>query len=221
METKNYINEVWKPIIGFDGLVETSNFGRVRTLDRSIHMPNGGTRIIQGRIIKQYLSNGYCIVFLGFTHETRTSYYVHRLVARAFPEICGEWFDGCEIDHINTIKNDNVATNLKVVTPSENANNPLTVKHQREVKLGKKMSEDFRKKVSEAQKGKKRSNITKLRISKALKKPIVQILQNGTEFCCYFSATDASSDLGISRKSINNCCLGKQKTAGGFGWSYT
>lgn len=54
---------------------------------------------------------------------------MHRLVAKAFPEICGEWFEGCVVDHINTVKDDNRAVNLKVCTQKENCNNELTRKN--------------------------------------------------------------------------------------------
>ena len=212
--------EIWKDIPGYEGL-QVSNLGEIKTQNRCLPMPNGGYKTVYGRIIKQYLTkNGYSVVILGTTHTDRKRYYVHRIVAKAFPEICGEWFDGCEIDHVNTIRNDNTATNLKVVSCSENANNPLTIEHQSSAKIGKKMTEDFCKKQSEIHQGKKHSDTTKRKISKVLKKAIIQISPEGTELFCYFSAIDASQDLGINRKSINNCCLGKQKTAGGFIWKY-
>lgn len=218
---ENFENEIWKDIHDYEGKFVINNLGEVKSQNRYLPMPNGGYKLVSGKTIKQYQNkNGYCVVVLGTTHSNKKRYYVHRLVAQAFPEICGEWFEGCEIDHINTIRNDNIATNLKVVTCSENANNPLTVEHQRSAKIGKKRTENFCKKQSELHKGKKLSEITKHKISKANKKAVTQILPNGTEFSSYFSATDASQDLGINRKSINNCCLGKQKTAGGYIWRY-
>ena len=40
------------------------------------------------------------------------------------------------IDHINTVRDDNRLENLRVVTPKENLNNPLTRKHRSEAMKG-------------------------------------------------------------------------------------
>lgn len=59
---------------------------------------------------------------------------VHRLVAMTFPEICGEWFEGCEVDHKDTNKLNNNAFNLRVCTHKENMNNLLTRAKQNAVR---------------------------------------------------------------------------------------
>lgn len=51
---------------------------------------------------------------------------VHRIIWETFN---GDIPDGYEIDHINTIKTDNRLYNLRLVTPKENKNNPLTLIH--------------------------------------------------------------------------------------------
>lgn len=43
----------------------------------------------------------------------------HRIVAKAFPEICGEWFDDCEVHHIDGNKLNNRAENLVILTKEE------------------------------------------------------------------------------------------------------
>ena len=47
------------------------------------------------------------------------SFYCNRLVAKAFPEICGEWFDGCEVHHVNENPEDDRAENLRVINKIE------------------------------------------------------------------------------------------------------
>ncbi len=42
--------------------------------------------------------------------------YTNRIVAKAFPEICGEWFDGCQVHHKDRNPSNNRADNLEVVS---------------------------------------------------------------------------------------------------------
>ena len=59
---------------------------------------------------------------------------VHRLIWEAFN---GKIPEGLQIDHINTIRNDNRLSNLRLVTPKENCNNPLTIEHYKQSNKGK------------------------------------------------------------------------------------
>lgn len=47
------------------------------------------------------------------------SYACHILVAKLFPEICGEWFKGCHVHHKDHNKWNYKASNLIVLTPKE------------------------------------------------------------------------------------------------------
>ena len=217
------MKEIWKDIEGYEGLFQVSSNGVIRSLDRYLPMPNGGKKLVKGRIIKQYMNpNGYMIVNLGKTHNDRKIKYVHRLVAKAFPEMCGEWFDGCEIDHINTIRDDNRAINLKICTASENANNPLTLKHQRDKKIGKKKPIGFGEKISNIMKGRTHTDCTKDKIRKALSKPIIQFTLDGELIREWNSATEVERELNIAHNQITACCKKRKnyKSAGGYIWKY-
>lgn len=110
------MEEIWRPVVGFEGVYEVSNRGRVRSLDRLIT-----TKRFQcqrdGKILIPFDNGGYLRVALG-KHSKK--YLVHRLVARAFPEICGEWFEGCVINHKNMITSDNRAENIETCTIAYN-----------------------------------------------------------------------------------------------------
>jgi hypothetical protein len=65
----------------------------------------------------------------------------------------GEIPQGYEIDHINTIKDDNRLENLRCVTHKENSNNPLTRKHISVAQKGKTLTATHKSKIGESSKG--------------------------------------------------------------------
>ena len=75
--------------------------------------------------------NGYSSVFT--VKPKRANILVHRLVFETFK---GEIPEGNEIDHINTVKNDNRLSNLRCVTHKENLNNTITREHKSKSLLG-------------------------------------------------------------------------------------
>lgn len=63
--------------------------------------------------------NGYKNVSLSKDGVSK-HFLVHRLVAIAFPEICGEWFDGAEVNHKDENPQNCFADNLEICTKSYN-----------------------------------------------------------------------------------------------------
>lgn len=100
------MNEEWKAILGWEGLYEVSNLGRVRSRTRRVKCA-WGMRTATGRVVQPRSSaNGYLRVALrngGFSEE----HLVHRLVARHF--VCGY---GAEVRHLDGDKSNNAAWNL-------------------------------------------------------------------------------------------------------------
>lgn len=45
---------------------------------------------------------------------------IHLLVARAYPEICGEWYKGCQVNHLDEDKTNNNAHNLQITSAKRN-----------------------------------------------------------------------------------------------------
>ena len=110
-----HLNEEWRDIKGYEGLYQVSNYGRVKRNNSLVNSKNGSKRIVKEHVIKQYVENsGYLYCILSINSRIK-KFFIHRLVARAFPEICGEWFEGCDVHHINGNKKENCVSNLTVL----------------------------------------------------------------------------------------------------------
>lgn len=109
--------EIWLPVVGYEGLYEVSNMGNVRSLKRIVNKKNGKTLSIPFKIKSiRTAKSGYAYVHLD-RNGIRKNCSVHRLVAMAFisnPE--GKPM----VNHINSIRNDNVINNLEWCTHKEN-----------------------------------------------------------------------------------------------------
>lgn len=115
--------EEWKDIEGFCGLYQVSNLGRVRSCDRTIIGSDGVSYFKRGSIKLPQNGNGrYFVVWL-YKGNKGVRKRIHRLVAEAFIENP----EGKEeVDHIDTDTHNNVFTNLRWVTRSENLLNSVT-----------------------------------------------------------------------------------------------
>lgn len=119
----NNVRSVFHRGIDYNGYYTVNDNGVVSSLDRV----DCAGKHLKGKVLKQIVApNGYVQVALSINGKPRTA-RVHEIVARAFPEICGEWFEGCEVDHIDADKTNNKATNLRVVTHTMNMRNPNTI----------------------------------------------------------------------------------------------
>ena len=151
LNIENMEGEIWKDVEGYEGLYEVSSYGRVKSLNY-----NGCKGKV--RILKQTFNDkGYLRVGLSKDGKTKTL-KTHRLVAIAFiPNVENK----PEIDHVNTMPTDNRVENLRWVTRIENMNNELTkekVKLRNSPNKGKKLSDEWRKNMGKARKGRKNSN---------------------------------------------------------------
>lgn len=108
--------ETWMPVVGYEGLYEASNLGRVKSLPRN--------NMKHEHILKIYTNpaNGYQYVGLSKNGKSK-SVRVHKIVMEAFTDYRGNGYDKKHtIDHINGNKADNRLCNLEVCSQSENQN---------------------------------------------------------------------------------------------------
>jgi hypothetical protein len=108
--------EIWKDIEGYEGYYQISSFGRVKSLSRNIF--NGhGYYISKEKILRITVEiTNYTSVGLSINNK-RKGKLVHRLVALNFiPNL----FNKPQINHKNSIKNDNNINNLEWVSALEN-----------------------------------------------------------------------------------------------------
>ncbi len=189
VERREHAMEIWRDIEGFDGY-QVSSFGRVRSLRIRSDSPIK-PMMLSGKILKQSLDkNGYSMVWL-YKNGIRFTCKVHRLVANAFiPNTeCKP-----QIDHINTIRNDNNVENLRWVTASENMLNPLSLKRNIQHLTGGKNGHARR---------------------------IVQLSNAGDIIMKWDCINDAVRALGINNHShIVQVCNGERQQAYGFKWEY-
>ena len=190
--------EIWKPVVGYEGLYECSNLGNIRSLNYR------HTNTIKNLSLSLN-KDGYVQVKLWKNCKGKVL-AVHRLVAEAFiPNPNNK----PQIDHINTDKTNNTVwfnevgsvnydkTNLRWVTKKENINNPLTIKHLSETKIGNENA-------------------------KSIYCAVLQYTKDGELIKEWASMNSAARELKINRSGICDCCNGRNrcKSYGGYVWRY-
>lgn len=101
------MQEIWKPIIGYENLYEVSNLGNVRSLDHIVKAKCNSSRLVKGHLLSPILAkNGYLVVTLGHKHIE----YIHRLVAIHFVDNPNNLN---VVNHKDECKTNNVYTNLE------------------------------------------------------------------------------------------------------------
>lgn len=191
------MNEVWKDVVGYEGLYEVSDLGNIRSKSRTIHIVQSKKEydlVTEGKALKpQPLRHGYVGVWLygkeAIKGRNGKLYSVHRLVAKAF---CPNPNDYPEVNHINEDKTDNRACNLEWC--SHKANSCHGTRGQR---IG-------------------RSNTN----GKQSKK-VYQFTFDGELVAEYPSMAEVQRSTGFRKGNIWAQMVGKAELAYGYKWSHT
>lgn len=107
--------EVWKDVIGYEGIYQVSNTGEVKRI--GTYKNQHGKEWTSNKILKPATkSNGY--MFVGLSKDNKvSSKHIHRLVAEAF---IPNPFNKPTVNHKDGNKSNNTVENLEWVTYLEN-----------------------------------------------------------------------------------------------------
>lgn len=189
------MQEVWKPVNGWEGLYEVSNLGRVR----SLHYKKP---YIMHPIVDNY---GYVRISLVKPNSKKYKRCgVHRLVAEAFisnPDNLPQ------INHKDENKQNNNVNNLEWCTNKYNCNYRNHCKNVSASRLGMKFSELHLKNLRNSH-------------AKVQGKRVGQYDTTGKLLNVFDSLSDAGRCFKTSAQNISHCCNGITNSAVGYIWRF-
>lgn len=206
--------EIWKPVVGYEGMYEVSNLGNVKSLSRVVKGSYGDFTKPERQMTLTLNGQGYYTMTLTRNGKCR-QVRVHRLVAEAFlpnPNNC------TDVDHIdrNTTNNmvslfpdgsiDYVNINLRWCTHRENMNNTNTIQYMKEF-----VDKAACSKIGVAK-------------SKELGLPnapieVFQYSKDGEFIASYESISEAARTIGVNFNAIGDILDNPSYTAKGFLWT--
>ena len=195
------MEEVWKPVAGYEGCYEVSNLGRVKSVERLVNGKNGKCHPVKERVLSQRkMETGYMTVHLSVNGEDeRLS--VHRLVAKAFLSNPNNY---PQVNHKDENKENNAVWNLEWCDAKYNSNYGTHPEKLRIASTGRKMPRYGVEKVIEK-----------------ISKPVAAFNKNGEEVMRFKSAADADRiNKNLNFVSISAACNGRLQTYRGLTWRF-
>lgn len=105
--------EIWKDIIGYEGLYQVSDLGNIRSLPK---IRDGKFRNEYKILKPRKVKDGYLMVAL-YKDKKAKNVQIHRIVAKHFLE---NYDDKLEVNHKDFNKGNNSLDNIEMITHIEN-----------------------------------------------------------------------------------------------------
>ena len=114
---KEIIVEIWKDVVGWEGVYQVSSHGRMKSVARFVNGKNGSQRPLPEKILTPLITgHGYENIVTS-RHQKRGTLVIHVAVAEHF---IGPRPLGFVVDHIDMNKRNNRADNLRYCTNADN-----------------------------------------------------------------------------------------------------
>lgn len=183
--------EIWKPVVGYEGLYEVSNLGNVKSLN---YMRRNVIKVLKARTN----SGGYKFIEL-HKNKKHKNFLIHRLVAQAFIPNPNNL---PQVNHKDENKQNNCVDNLEWCDAKYN------------IKYGTCIQRRMQKMM-----GEKHPWFGKFSKEHHSSKPIIQSVL-GIFVKRWDCVADIERETGFRQGNISSCAIGKRKSAYGFNWNY-
>lgn len=204
-------NEEWLPVVGYEGLYEISNLGKVKSLRDN----NGKPR---EKILRQgKMKNGYLYVVLCKEGKVKT-FLIHRLVAQAFIQNPNNYQT---VNHIDENKENNCIDNLEWMDMKQQVNHGTCIQRRvahtdykafQEKRVANTDYKAIAAKIDYKEIGRKNAEKQSKRVYQySLDSTLVAIWQSTRE----------CGRQGYNQGNVAACCRGELKSHKGYIWSYT
>lgn len=160
----------------------------------------------RGKVLKGTKDiKGYIIIKVNSVGVKRS-----HIIAKSFPEICGEWFEGAEVHHKDRNKINDVPENLQIVSHDEHVLIHMN-DHPSHPAWNKGIAWDDKARDKMSESAFRRGRTHSKRV-KAIKNNVVTY---------YDAAIDAAKATGVDFRSVSDCCRGRRKTSKGYQFEFT
>ena len=195
----NEIIEEWRPVIGYEGLYEVSNLGKIKSLNYN--------HTKQEKILRQVkMKNGYLYVNL-YKNAKMKLCRIHKLVANAFLENPNNYT--C-VNHKDEDKTNNCVDNLEWCDHKYNVNFGTGIKRRV-------TNTDYKARTNKID----YKAISEKQINDPNKsKKVYQYDKQGNLIKIWESANECKRN-GFNQGHVSACCRNESKSHKGFKWSYT